>query len=199
MDTDALVERLIDDGRQLVARLAEDGVRVTAACWVKPGDDQWSLYISTPLVDESGPLAAYQAIARSLVTLSDSSLSTSDIKLIGDEHPITKDVLGILQRQVGATRPRRPLLGGTAVDEVYVYPSARRGPHSELDESQKTVLVDLYARAGVAVDDLPYTDEMDQIRRDFIQKTGLALNVRDVFKALKNLGRQGMLGKLTRV
>lgn len=67
-------------------------------------------------------------------------------------------------------------------------------PHTDLSDEQKHLLEDLYARTPLSVDDLPYTEDMDQLHRDFVQQTGLALTIRDVYKALKNLGRLGRLG-----
>jgi hypothetical protein len=66
--------------------------------------------------------------------------------------------------------------------------------HTELSDEQKHLLEDLYAGVSVSVDDLPYTEEMEHIHRDFVQQSGLSLTIRDVYKALKNLGRQGRLG-----
>jgi hypothetical protein len=68
------------------------------------------------------------------------------------------------------------------------------GPHTELSDEQKHVLEDLYARVTVSVDDLPYTEEMEQLHVEFVARSGLSVTIRDVYKALKNLGRQGRLG-----
>lgn len=67
-------------------------------------------------------------------------------------------------------------------------------PHTELSDEQKHLLEDLYARVTLSVDDLPYTDEMQQLHQNFVQQTGLSVTIRDVYKAIKNLGRQGRLG-----
>jgi hypothetical protein len=56
------------------------------------------------------------------------------------------------------------------------------------------LLEDLYADVALAVDNLPYTEEMERLHRDFVQQSGVTVSVRDVYKALKNLGRQGRLG-----
>jgi hypothetical protein len=197
MDTDTLVDTLIEDGRRLVSQLIEDGMTVLAACWVKSADEpRWTLYIATPLIDQEGPLAAYREVVRVLRSLGETELSTSDIVLIGEKHPITSDVLSILRRHSGInpTWTRRPSLGGFPIEEVYVYPSSRHLAHTDLSDEHKQLLVDLYNKSPLAVDDLPYTDEMERIHREFVRETGSTLTVRDVFKALKNLGRQGRLG-----
>jgi hypothetical protein len=75
---------------------------------------------------------------------------------------------------------------------------ARNDPHTQLTNSQKQILEDLYDAAGVtSVDQLPYTDAIDRITAQFNGKSGLDLSEADVWKALKNLGRQGRLGRRT--
>jgi hypothetical protein len=65
MDTDTLVESQIEDGQKFLARLTEEGFKVTAACWVKPSEDEgWTLYIATPMVDERGPIETYREALR---------------------------------------------------------------------------------------------------------------------------------------
>jgi hypothetical protein len=63
-----------------------------------------------------------------------------------------------------------------------------------LTGEHKNLLVELYFSRSPTVDDLAYSEEMDEIYKEFVRQTGLALTVRDVFRALKNLGRQGRLG-----
>ncbi len=121
MDTVTLVETQIDDGQRLLDRLAEEGIFVRAACWVKPAEeDRWSLYIATPLVDEKGAMEAYRQVLRVLHSLGDVWLTSSDIKLIGEKHSITQDLLD-LQQHYSVSPFRWSLLGGMPVEDVYVY------------------------------------------------------------------------------
>jgi hypothetical protein len=71
---------------------------------------------------------------------------------------------------------------------------AHAQPHTELNDEQRHLLEALYASVSLSVDDLPYTEEMSQLHRDFVSQTNLPISIRDVYKALKNLGRQGRLG-----
>lgn len=73
-------------------------------------------------------------------------------------------------------------------------PSPYSRAQTELSDDQKHILEDLYAGVPISVDDLPYTDEMEHLHRDFVKQSGLSVTIRDVYKALKNLGRQGRLG-----
>src|SRR4051812_11137260 len=69
VDTIALVDEMIGDGRRLIHRLVREGIPVTAACWIKPVEpDRWSLYIATPLL-EKGPLRAYGEVLSVLRSL----------------------------------------------------------------------------------------------------------------------------------
>jgi hypothetical protein len=129
MDTVKLGEKQIDDGQALLDRLGEEGFVVRAACWVKPIDeDRWSLYIATPAVDEKGPLEAYRAVIRVLQSLGDVSITSSDTKLIGEKHPVARELLDILRHfsRWTASRDRRSLLGGVPVEDLYVYPPGKK-------------------------------------------------------------------------
>jgi hypothetical protein len=124
----ALVENQIDDGQRLLDRLAEGGVVVRAACWVKPFDeDRWTLYIASPTVDEKGKLEAYRQLTPVLRSLGDDWLTSSDVTLVGEKHPLVQDALDLLRRFPHRTPIRSPrsVLGGIGVEEVYVYPLGR--------------------------------------------------------------------------
>lgn len=124
MDTIALVENRIDDGQQLLDRLRESGIEVRAASWVKPLDeDRWSLYIATPLVDKD-LVEAYRHVFNVLRDLTNVAIDGSEVKLIGENHPVTKEVIESLKLN-SSTLPvplKRSLLGGMPVEEIYVYP-----------------------------------------------------------------------------
>ena len=125
MDQIALVENQIHDGQRLLDQLRADGIVVRAACWVKPAeDDWWSLYIASPARDEIGPSAGYGRIIPVLHSLGDVMIGTSDIKLVGENHPIVQDAAELLRRfpHSAPIQPPNSLFGGITVDEVYVYP-----------------------------------------------------------------------------
>src|SRR5262245_43079155 len=116
MDTVTLVRSQLDDGQRLLDLLGESGFVVRAACWVKPEDeDRWSLYIATPAVDETGgTLPAYRQILPVLQCVGSDWITSSNIKVVGDKHPIVQDVREVLQRfphSMPIPSPR-PLLGG---------------------------------------------------------------------------------------
>jgi len=126
LNTITLVDELIDDGWKLIDRLIEENIPLIMACWVKPVEnDRWSLCIATPLLDEKGAARAYREVYRVLGSLGNLWVTDSDIKLVGKDDPITRDVLGIKRRfSVNLpTRSKRPQLGNLAVEETYVYPA----------------------------------------------------------------------------
>jgi hypothetical protein len=127
-----LVDNQIDDGREVVERLASNGFDVTAAAWVKPSeDDRWFLYIASKEVDAKGLTAAFGALRVAMEGMNEPWLSVFEVKFIRTTDPITKDLLDIQRRHPGpfARRSRPPRLGDLATDEVYVYPPiADTGP-----------------------------------------------------------------------
>jgi hypothetical protein len=131
MDTVTLVENQIDDGQRLLDKLDEQGFVVRAACWVKPAEeDRWSLYLATPVVDKKGGAAAYRQVYNVLRSLGGVSITDSDIKLVGEKHPLAQDLLN-LQRQFPGrtpTRSRRSLVGDIPAEEVYVYAPGNSTP-----------------------------------------------------------------------
>jgi hypothetical protein len=131
MDTITLVNEQIEEGQMLLDRLSGEAIPVRGACWVKPVEvDRWSLYLTTPLVDEQGATAAYREVYRVLRSLPDARITDSDVTLIGTKHAVAKDLLGVLRRY----SDRLPRLlkegtfGGMSVEEVYVYPPPKPAP-----------------------------------------------------------------------
>lgn len=100
MDPRPLVSEQLEDGKRLMARLREEGVPVTVAFWNQPDEGaRWSLCIATPLVDRDGPLAAYGEVLRVKRSLGpELTLGPSDVKLVGDTHPVVRNLLE-LQKQ----------------------------------------------------------------------------------------------------
>jgi hypothetical protein len=50
-----LVDMQLKEGQRLIDRLAQEGIAVTAAAWLKESESgDWYLYLATPLVSEGG-------------------------------------------------------------------------------------------------------------------------------------------------
>jgi hypothetical protein len=128
MDTDTLVENLIDDGRKLVDELPQRGFDVTAAFWLKPSEDgKWYFYIVSPMVDAEGILKAYGLLHPPVRAMPQPfSIDPLKIKLIGPTNPIARDVLTILGRVSGPHASPIPWggieLGSMSIEGAYLYP-----------------------------------------------------------------------------
>jgi hypothetical protein len=125
MDRKTLVRRRVVDGRRLLGRLLDNGIPVKMACWTKTGDDRyWSLYIATDHVERKGIMEAYGEVLASLRSIEGTSISSSDVKLIGANHPITREVLGFRSSVPtgSAIRLHDERLTSLGTGEFYIYP-----------------------------------------------------------------------------
>ncbi|HEV3383707.1 MAG TPA: hypothetical protein VG097_02765 [Gemmata sp.] len=123
MDSLALVEWQIEDGEVLLDRLTEEGIKVVNAAWVKPTEkDRWAIFIVMPLVDKEGPIPAYREVYRVLRMLENLAIMDSDVKLIGENHPVSR-AIDMLRPMWGKTLTYSPpqLLGTVPIEQVYVY------------------------------------------------------------------------------
>lgn len=120
MDPITLVDRRIEDGQKLFQQLVRDNFDVTVAFWLKTSEeDWWHLYVASKVVDERGPIDAYRALQASLQQLPGTTLSLADVKLIGRESALAKQMLTLQERYPD----RRPSVrsGGGGLEEAYIY------------------------------------------------------------------------------
>ena len=124
MDQGTLVEMQIDGGQALVESLKNTGFNVTVSGWTKSSEEgDWYLYIASKDVDDRGLADAYRTIYTTIKANPDFGIDPFEVKLVGPENPIAKDLLDIQGPPVPriATRSRRPKLGNMSVEETYVY------------------------------------------------------------------------------
>ena len=193
MDPNAVVSYQIEEGRGLLLRLAEAGVEVAVAGWAQRAeDDQWLFIIAMPLIDRQGFAAGLGAVMPVFRSREPVWLVSDDLSLIGATHARAVELLRVRQRVAGhfAGRFKPTSLAGVPVRELYVYPERLR---TDLTDAQKQLLADLYARSPLAVDSLPYTEEMERIHIGFVQQTGIAVSVGELFRALLSLRKQARL------
>src|SRR5436309_15670036 len=112
MDTDTLVENLIDDGRKLVEELPQRGFEVTAAFWLKASEDgKWYYYIVSPVVEAEGLAKAYRRLHPLVRAMPQPFwIDPLEIKLISPSNPIARDVIAIHGRVPGP--PVWPIMSG---------------------------------------------------------------------------------------
>ena len=194
MDPNAVVSYQIDEGRGLLLRLIDAGIDVAVAAWAQRAeDDQWLFIIALPLIDQRGLFTGIEEVLRVFRMREAVWIVSDDFSLIGASDPRAVELLRVRQRVAGhfAGRFRPSSLTGLSIRELYVYPERLR---AELSDGQKKLLADLYARSPLAVDALPYTEEMERIHLDFVQQTGVAVSVGELFRALLSLRKQARLG-----
>jgi hypothetical protein len=167
MDANTLVMEQIDEGERLLLKLNGEGLTVRAASWVKPTEeDRWTLFISAPLVDAKGSTAAYRDVYRVLRTLGGGWVNDSDIKLIGENHPVAREMIDLLHRHPGRSpvRSRRTMLGGMPVDEIYLYP--RMAERSQTTPEDRRLKRDV--EQIMRPQDAMLTDEERAVRRQLV-------------------------------
>lgn len=125
MGQSALLAEHIYDGRRFVERFAADGNPVQAAFWAKMEEDSLGfLYVATETYDELGPAATYRAVHASLRKLGTTWITSSEIKVISPNDPMTKDVLTVMAHNPGRMSIRfdGPRLGNMWVEQAHIYP-----------------------------------------------------------------------------
>jgi len=129
MDTAPLVKDQIEDGRKLIEQLVCDGFDVTLAFWVRfqfEEDGPW-FYIVSKTVDKEGLQAAFRAVHESIRRIRTpwgpwiSVSAMGELKLVGVNDPLAKDVLAFRDRYPGRNRFRRPDIANYRVEELYIY------------------------------------------------------------------------------
>jgi len=117
----------IADGKRLVDRLAEEGVPVIGACWLKEAEaGQWFLYLITPLVNEKRDTRpAYRRVNAVLDQMPQPFwIDPMEYKVVGPDSAVGK-ALHDLYRHPRRTSPLRSgsgQLDGVSIEGAYVYP-----------------------------------------------------------------------------
>ena len=133
-----LVSEQIDDGRRLIARLMQEGFRVTAAAWVKESNrPRWYLYLASPDADRGGPREGYRDIAEAMEQMPPPfSVGPFQVKLIGATDPVARAIEAFRDRFPGRNGMwfDGDMLGEREIDSAYVYgpitaPSSSEASH----------------------------------------------------------------------
>jgi hypothetical protein len=128
VDPDARVENRIADGQRVLEYLPQNGFAVAAGLWLKPSvDGRWHFYLVSPVVDAEGLPKAYGRLHTLIRQMPGPvGIDPLEIKLIGLENPIAKDVLAIHTRAAGPrVSPMRwggRSLGNRIIEGAYLYP-----------------------------------------------------------------------------
>jgi hypothetical protein len=129
MDTEALVDRDIEEGRRLIQALDQAGIPVVAALWnFLPEESAWRLLIASPKVSEAGPRAAYVAIQDVLLE-SRIGLPLRRISAVGPDDPLITELRIFAGTDpapfIGSMYLQKTVIGKTYVEGTYVYRAER--------------------------------------------------------------------------
>lgn len=125
MDKTALVERDIQEGKDLVEALDETEFKVDASLWFYSSDsDEWRLLIASPFVEENGPRKSYGFI-RSVLTRSSppSGISLKNISVMSPKHQLIKLLKTAISTgpDIAGIRFTRNVINNTLIDDAYIY------------------------------------------------------------------------------
>lgn len=123
MDQGPLVSEQIEAGAEL-ANEFEKYKPLQAVFWLKASEDgQWFLYLASDQIEDSNVREAYGEVLRILRPKSHVWLDPFQVKVIGTENPLARDVLDIQQKYPASlpTRLRNRMLGGLSIEEAYIY------------------------------------------------------------------------------
>jgi hypothetical protein len=98
---------------------------VRAACWLRRADGGGrDLYVALDGLTVGNTREAYVEVLHIVRELKDRYFDPSWVSLIRLDEPLARSLLEFYRQYPGPTptRPRRPMLGGIEVDEVYIYP-----------------------------------------------------------------------------
>lgn len=127
MDQVTLVEEQINDGKRLIDRLTEEGVVVTAACWIKESESgRWYLIIASSLVGEDGARREAYGRVNEVIRQMPQPFGVDffDIKVVAPSAPIAEAVANLYKRYPGKGPIRYGdyRLGDVSVEGAYIYP-----------------------------------------------------------------------------
>ena len=148
MDSSALVDKQIDQGRTLFEALADRHAGdVDAAFWLWDADfEQWRLYISSKTARDEGPLASFSAILSVLDELDGVDIPLDTINAVGVDDDLVKAMEARVTSHATEIdrRYRGVMIGGEFVRDCLVYRHSFRDARSRLTfspNSDETAIV----------------------------------------------------------
>lgn len=122
-----LVEKDIEAGRRLLEELDRQRVDITAAAWFFVADaERWRLLLASPIVDEKGPLAAYEVIQNTLTRMPETARPTfTDISAVSPSDRRVRAMAVAVKTGPGIhdVRFSRTVVGDMYVEDALVYRS----------------------------------------------------------------------------
>lgn len=125
MVKDTLTLDMIDAGRALIEKLADQDLQLSAALWFYFAEqDNWKLILASQIVKVQGPRAMYKKVQSAIHGSADelSNLELSDIAAVSpDETIITQFKSAIRIDGVGGMRFTNNTIDGRVIEDAYIY------------------------------------------------------------------------------
>src|SRR5215831_7231844 len=114
-------------GEELLHRIEDSGIKVTAAYWVRDRTAEvlvWTLDIVTPEVDKEGPLYVYERVHKSITTPSiiGCGLDLNIIEVLGVQYSFFKQLKAAIRSKTKLSGfPLSQLVVGNSLVDLFVY------------------------------------------------------------------------------
>ncbi len=122
MDPRTLVNLDVNEGLSILAALDTEKITVVAALWmVSPDDEEWQLVLSSPSLDQSHPLRAYEKVAEALHK--HSMYMRPPIVILPTENSFIRDLRSTFgkAKRVDGMRLGGQTIGNRFISDAYVY------------------------------------------------------------------------------
>jgi hypothetical protein len=125
MATTVLVERDIQEGKDLIEALDKTEFKVDSSLWFYSSDsDEWRLLITSPFVEENGPRKSYGFI-RSVLTQPSppSGISLKNVSVLSPKHQLIKLLKTAIStgHDIAGIRFTRNVINNTLIEDAYIY------------------------------------------------------------------------------
>lgn len=130
MDPGPLVTEQVEAGARFLGEFRKY-LPVQSAFWLKDGEEgAWFLYIASDRITDDNFDVAYGEVLRIAGRLQDPSFDPFLVKLIGADDPLARAVADARRHYPGRapTRLQGMTLGGTTVEDIYIYPAPAAAP-----------------------------------------------------------------------
>jgi len=123
---EALTEKMIRAGEELICLLDQAQLEVDASLWFyMPESNTWRLMIASPEVAKYGPKKVYEKIRSVLSQRSEEqpSLALRDISVVEDTNPLISLLRSAVRTDPGISGIRfsRNAISGHFIDDAYIY------------------------------------------------------------------------------
>ena len=125
MDQSPLVNERINAGAKFLAEL-DKLAPIKVAFWLKKTEArQWYLYVALEQVNRDIRSASYGTLIEAGRQVRDPNFDVFEVKLVGVDEPLTREVLGIIGPSPDAVPVRLydRIFADVSAAEIYIYPT----------------------------------------------------------------------------